>query len=155
MAGDVRWTVLAPTAPEWAGRPAASPGAEGAQINDASVVLLLEAPDVSVLALGDLEPEGQDRLAARLPGPLAVDVVKVAHHGSAHQSARLTDLLRPAVAVASAGRGNTYGHPAPSALELYAGTGALVVTTDRCGTVSVGPRSAAGLPVTAACLGDG
>jgi len=140
-AGEVAWRVLGP--------PAGSAGP-----NDASVVLLLERADVSVLALGDAGPTAQDALATRLVGdPVAraAAVVKMAHHGSAEQSSRLAALLVPAVVLVGAGRDNDYGHPTTVALSLYRGRGAAVLCTSTCGPITVAP-GARGLRVDAACL---
>ncbi len=46
-------------------------------------------------------------------------------------------IVRPRVAVASAGTGNPYGHPARSTLERLSVAGARVYRTDQDGTVSV------------------
>jgi competence protein ComEC len=127
-------------------------------VNDSSVVVLIEVPEFSVLALGDVEPPAQERIAAGLPPEAArADVVKVAHHGSAHQSDRLAELIGPALALVSAGKDNTYGHPAPATVRLYQGVGSLVLSTDRCGPVAVGEDpGGTGVPgalrVTARCL---
>src|SRR6185503_10534691 len=48
------------------------------------------------------------------------------------------DATRPTVAVASAGTGNPYGHPAKATLDRLAASGARVLRTDRDGTVVVG-----------------
>lgn len=146
-AGDVGWTVLSP------GRGAA--GTSDAEVNDASLVLLLRAGDLAVLALGDAEPPAQEALVARLvrqPALIAggIDVVKVAHHGSAHQSDRLVSLLAPAVALVSVGADNSYGHPSEATLAALAATGAVVLTTSGCGSVAIGETDA-GLAVWAAC----
>ena len=142
VAGDVRWRVLGP--PTGATEP-----------NDASVVLLLEVAGLGVLTLGDAELAAQEALAARLaadPAARSAAVLKVAHHGSAVQSARLAGLLAPAVALVSVGAGNDYGHPAPATAELYRDRGALVLGTDRCGAVAVTVRDGV-LDVHARCLG--
>ncbi|WP_198947318.1 ComEC/Rec2 family competence protein [Cellulosimicrobium sp. KWT-B] len=106
--------------------------------NDASVALLVRVAGLDVVALGDLEDAGQASLARtvgeRGTGP--VDVVKVAHHGSATQSDRLAQVLAPTVALVSSGE-NTYGHPTDRALDLYRGVGATVLRTDACGTVAL------------------
>lgn len=65
------------------------------------------------------------------------DVVKVAHHGSADHDRRLLDLLGAPVALVSVGEGNTYGHPAPSALAHLQAAGSVVFRSDRDGSVAV------------------
>lgn len=144
-AGAVRWTVLGPT-----GEPREVPedDLEGGTINDASVVLHLDVDGLSVVTLGDVEPAAQTALLSRLRADGVhrdVDVVKVAHHGSARQDADLAAWLSPTVAVVSAGADNPYGHPAPSTTELYARTGATVLSTVDCGPVVLGD---AGRPAT-------
>jgi competence protein ComEC len=99
-------------------------------------VVSLESPDLRLVALADLESGAQDDLVAALrsdsspAGP--VDVVKVAHHGSASQSSALAGLLGARVALVSVGRDNPYGHPARTALGLYEQAGAVVLRTDAC-----------------------
>jgi competence protein ComEC len=95
---------------------------------------------VDVVALGDLERAGQEALLADLRAsgwPGGVDVVKMAHHGSAAQSQRLAALLRPRVTLVSVGDDNTYGHPTDAALDLYGSTGSAIVRTDECGTAAL------------------
>ncbi|WP_125777018.1 ComEC/Rec2 family competence protein [Antribacter gilvus] len=121
------------------GEAPASGGEGGDGANDASVVLAVSTADLDVVLLGDLEDAGQAALLGELRGrgAGAVDVVKVAHHGSREQSDGLAELLDPAVAVVSSGEGNTYGHPTDAALDLYEGVGAAVVRTDECGTFAL------------------
>ncbi|PFG43655.1 competence protein ComEC [Isoptericola jiangsuensis] len=131
-AGTVAWRVLG--------------AADGVGANDASVALALRtASGIDVVALGDLEEPGQRALAARLraAGYPAdpVEVVKIAHHGSASQDPGLAALLAPAVVLVSVGD-NDYGHPTGAALDLYTGTGARVLRTDRCGDAALVVRSA-------------
>lgn len=159
-AGDVRWRVLWPTVlPVPADVARGAPGADAsagatveAEVNDASVVLLIEPPGLSIVALGDVEPPAQAALLSRVPPLAGARVLKVAHHGSAHQSSELTRLLAPDVALVGAGEENTYGHPAPTTVDLLAGLGALVLSTDVCGPVAVAADGTR-LTVTAACLG--
>ena len=49
----------------------------------------------------------------------------------------LLERVRPELAVISAGKGNSYGHPAPETLERLDGVGALIYRTDLQGTVVV------------------
>ncbi|WP_062072223.1 ComEC/Rec2 family competence protein [Demequina sediminicola] len=117
-----------------------TPVAEGD--NDASIVVTLATGKSAVLALGDLEPPSQERLAASLRGQgveaVQVDAVKVAHHGSAHQSEVLATMIDARWALISAGADNDYGHPAASTVamyqtQLFQGAGATVVSTTTCG----------------------
>ncbi|MEU3608467.1 ComEC/Rec2 family competence protein, partial [Streptomyces sp. NPDC035033] len=127
--GALEWRVL------W---PPAGPGPPGGGgPNDASVTLLVRGPGgVSVLLLGDLEPPAQRALARAHPELGAVDVLKVAHHGSAHQDPGLTARARPRLALVSTGR-NTYGHPSPRTLAALGAGGARVLRTDRDGAIAV------------------
>jgi competence protein ComEC len=88
---------------------------------------------------GDVEPEGQQRLAASLPG-LHVDVLKVPHHGSRYQDEVFLQSLGAQLAVISVGADNDYGHPAPQTLAGLAATGERVLRTDRDGSVAVVER---------------
>ena len=78
----------------------------------------------------------------------AVDVLKVAHHGSADPGLEsLLARLRPRIAVIEVGPRNPYGHPAPPTLAALRVV-PHVYRTDRDGTVRVTP-SGAGLRVSA------
>lgn len=117
----------------------AAPG-DDAAANDLSLVLLLETAELSVMALGDLEPDGQRGLLRELTtagGPGAVDVVLVPHHGSPAQLPALAEAVTGRLALVSVGGDNDFGHPAPATLELYGRGGALVLRTDECGAVAV------------------
>jgi competence protein ComEC len=112
---------------------------EGSGPNNASVVLLVEVRGIRLLLTGDIEPEAQEVLASAFP-ELDVDVLKVPHHGSRFQDPEFLTGLGASVAIASAGEGNDYGHPAPETLDLLAASGAQVHRTDRDGDVVVGER---------------
>ena len=68
-----------------------------------------------------------------------VDVVKVAHHGSADQSAALYERIRASVGLISVGAGNDYGHPTDRLLETLAGTGTTAARTDLEGMILLSP----------------
>ncbi|MFF9348298.1 ComEC/Rec2 family competence protein [Streptomyces sp. NPDC014734] len=111
--------------------------------NDASITLYVRTGGLTLLLLGDLEPPAQQALLGRYPALPPVDVLKVAHHGSAHQEPELLRSAHPRLALVSAGRGNPYGHPAPRTLDALGAGGARVLRTDRDGAIAVsgfGPR---------------
>jgi competence protein ComEC len=108
----------------------------GTGINNVSIVLLGEIGRQRFLLAGDIE-EGIDPILVSRGLP-RVDLLKLAHHGSKTSStAPFLDAVRPRVAVASAGKGNPYGHPAKATLDRVAARGTEVLRTDRNGSVEV------------------
>nr|WP_053726156.1 ComEC/Rec2 family competence protein [Streptomyces sp. WM6378] len=127
--GGLSWEVLWPP-------PAPGPVPDGP--NDASVTLLVRtAAGLTLLLPGDLEPPSQRGLLRRNPGLARVDVLKVPHHGSAHQDPALLGAVRPRLALISVGRGNRYGHPAPGTVAVLRAWGAAVLRTDTDGAIAV------------------
>jgi competence protein ComEC len=89
----------------------------------------------TALFLGDLDESAQERL----PPVGHVDVVKVAHHGSADQSEALYQELGATVGLIGVGADNEYGHPTERLLGILAGTGTVPVRTDEAGLVLLSP----------------
>ncbi|UJA20514.1 MBL fold metallo-hydrolase [Thermoleophilia bacterium SCSIO 60948] len=103
--------------------------------NGLGLVLLLRWRRFTMLLPGDAEAE-----AVPLdPGP--IDVLKLAHHGSA--DAGLSELLErsePELGVASVGAENAYGHPTPETLAAASDHGLPVARTDRDGDIEIEVR---------------
>ncbi len=152
--GDAVLTVLSPsprrvadaTGPP-AGAAAGSDSPDSAAVNDTSLVLLVELPELVLLVLGDVGLDPQRELLRRHGETLPADVVTVAHHGSAEQEARLYDAVAARLAVVSAGRDNPYGHPTDAALAIVESSGAVTASTTRLGTLVVIPQPDGGLAV--------
>ncbi len=89
-----------------------------------------------MLLLGDLEPPGQRGLLRAHPALPPIDVLKVAHHGSAHQHPGLLRGARPRLALISCGP-NLYGHPSPRTVDALRAGGAVVLRTDADGAIAV------------------
>ena len=106
------------------------------QTNDASIVLLGEFEERRFLLTGDAEEDVDPILLSR--GLPTVDMLKVAHHGSATASSdALLAAVRPAVAVISVGANNTYGHPNGATVARLRAHSSRVARTDLDGTVEV------------------
>jgi len=106
--------------------------AAGRDPNQTGLVLLARWRSFSALLTADAEAEA----VPIDPGP--VDVLKVAHHGSADAGLdALLDRSVPRLAVISAGEENPYGHPATETLATLADHGTPVLRTDEDGEVSI------------------
>jgi competence protein ComEC len=118
------------------GRVPDEPSDGGRAINDVSIVLLGEVDGRRILLTGDVEDDVDPVLTAR--GLPPVDLLKVAHHGSGTASTvAFLGVVKPSVAVVSAGADNPYGHPARTTLEHLRETGAQVLRTDQDGSVEI------------------
>ncbi|MET9925706.1 MULTISPECIES: ComEC/Rec2 family competence protein [unclassified Streptomyces] len=130
--GPLEWRVLWPRD----GPGGVVKGAGGP--NDSSVTLYVRtAGGLTLLLLGDLEPPAQRGLLLGSAGLPRVDVLKVAHHGSAFQDAGLLDGARPRLALISCGADNPYGHPSPRTVDALRAAGARVLRTDTHGAIAV------------------
>lgn len=138
--GPCRLAVLNPPANEPAVQRTSSAHAGGTQLNNRSLVTMLECGRQSFLFAADIEADGLSRLMQAADFQPVV-VLKVPHHG-ARSSLNQEWLMRlhPAVAVMSVGRHNAYGHPAPSVLSAYASIDSHVFRTDRDGAVWITSR---------------
>jgi competence protein ComEC len=105
-------------------------GSEAWTENDASLVLRVEHGAVAILLPGDVEAEGEAALLAR-PEALRAELVKLPHHGSATSSTPAFVAATAArFAVATVGRDNRFGFPAPAVVERWRAAGAEVLRTD-------------------------
>ncbi len=106
-------------------------------VNELSLVLLLEDGDFRGIFTGDISAEAERRLLAD-QGPGAVDLYKAAHHGSKHSNSfEFLQELKPETAVVSCGAGNRYGHPGEEALCNMEEAGAKVYLTMEGGRIRV------------------
>lgn len=106
-------------------------GASYSEDNAYSAIIRVTYGSSTFLFAGDAPAEAQ-----RLCGAGHVDVLKVAHHGSASgMDTELASKLTPSVAVISYGQ-NNYGHPTQVVLDALAGVGTRVYGTRVNGTVT-------------------
>ena len=114
---------------------AGRPRTEMAHNND-SLVLQIAYGNHKFLLTGDIERRVEEELVGS--GELMdIDVLKVAHHGSRTSTTRgLLEVLKPAFAIVSAGRYNSYRHPHPEVVERLESLNTRVLRTDRYGSVT-------------------
>lgn len=113
--------------------------------NAGSTVLYLTYENFSALFTGDLEGEGERLVTKRLSdmrgtGRLTgrITLLKVAHHGSKNSTeASFLEMVDPWIALISAGRDNSYGHPHKETLERLADRECRIYQTPESGAVTV------------------
>ena len=109
------------------------PGTEST--NDDSVVLKLKFRERSILLTGDIEKKAERAL---ITADLKTDVVKVAHHGSKTSSTdAFVTATNPRLAIISVGQDSMFGHPHAQVVERWKQAGAEVLTTGKCGMITV------------------
>lgn len=124
--GDLAFAVLNPVSPK------------GEDLNDKSLVLRLVYNKVSFLFTGDAETKAEEAMSVSSFSPVEATILKVGHHGSRSSSTpAFLDLVKPEVAVYSAGKGNSYGHPHAETIAALLAVGAQIYGTDVNGTVVV------------------
>ncbi len=122
--GGVRWEVLAPL-----------PDLGPHDTNEASLVVRACYGRHALLLTGDMDRRTESLLLeAGYAGQ--ADILKVAHHGSKNSSLlRFLDVLKPSLAMISAGYENSFGHPNKVTLDSLRERRALVMRTDRQGLI--------------------
>ncbi len=124
VSDDCTVTVISPTPDEYTW-----------DSNEDCVVCLVETCGVSILMTGDIGAPTESALvrAGRVPD---VDILKVAHHGSAYSTSDVfLDACRPEIAVISVGEQNEYGHPAPDTVGRITEHGSAIYMTSRTGAI--------------------
>lgn len=111
--------------------------------NLSSIVILAECGGKRILltgdARGDYLVDSLKRAGLEFTFDEPLDVLKVPHHGSAHQDPAFLDAVRARVVLTSVGEDNDYGHPAARTLALLRAAGAEVHRTDLEGDLAVVP----------------
>lgn len=114
--------------------------------NACSMTLYLTCENFSALFTGDLEGEGEalvtERLAHMGDGAEIVmqplTLLKAGHHGSKNATKEpLLSLINPRIALISAGRDNSYGHPHKETLKRLTDRGCRIYQTPESGAVTV------------------
>lgn len=124
--GGMRVTVLAPL------------GTDYESMNDYSIVCRVDYGERSFMFTGDAEKCSEEEiLDAYDASALRCDVLKAGHHGSSTSSSEeFLEALEPRIAVISAGRDNSYGHPHAETLRALGRAGTKkIYRTDTMGTI--------------------
>lgn len=122
---NVKWEIFAPSSTQTI-----------TDSNGASLVMLITVGDIRILTLGDTGREDHAALLASRED-LKADILKVAHHGSRDQDARLLSVVSASYGVISVGADNRYGHPSQEVLDHLTQTGTVPLRTDELGSIAL------------------
>lgn len=112
-------------------------GQELKNSNNTSIVSRMVFGGNSFLFAGDIEKSVEKKLTEG-ENVLGSDVLKVSHHGSKTSSSKeLIERVLPQIAVISAGRNNSYGHPHQEVLDILETYGIRVLRTDQHGDIKI------------------
>ena len=111
------------------------PVKEYEEINNLSIVLMVEFGDTRFLLTGDMERTAENDLIES-GADLKADVLKVGHHGSESSTGyRFLREVMPSYGVISCGKDNSYGHPHEDPLSRLEDAEVVVLRTDECETI--------------------
>ena len=103
--------------------------------NERSVVFLLQMMQRTFMFTGDIDAP-RERAILRAQPATAIDVLKVAHHGSKSSTVQeWIDAWQPEIAVISAGRHNMYRHPHPDVVKRLEDAQMDIYRTDEQGEI--------------------
>jgi len=107
---------------------------ESSDVNNSSLVLLLQYGELKVLLMGDAEAPVARALLDTGIG--TSQVIKIGHHGSVRSRAPdFYERLESKLAVISVGRNNGFGHPSPGLLNDLEEARIKVLRTDQVGAI--------------------
>ncbi|WP_071143084.1 DNA internalization-related competence protein ComEC/Rec2 [Acidaminococcus timonensis] len=108
---------------------------KGGTGNENSAIVRMSCDGHSFLFTGDAPAEVEELAAQK---PIQSDVLKVSHHGSRTSSSEVfLKTVRPRLAVVSAGRRNSFGHPHRETIEKLETHKIPLVRTDQVGAVKI------------------
>lgn len=106
-------------------------------VNETSTVIKLTYGDVSFLFTGDAGITSEKDILKN-GYDLKCDVLKLGHHGSSKSTgSKFLDAVDPALAIASCGKDNSYGHPHREIVDMLGNGNIKLLRTDVSGDIIV------------------
>ena len=108
------------------------------ETNDASIVAEYIYGETCFLLTGDSPSKIEEYLVSKYKDELKCDVLKAGHHGSRTSTSDVyLEAVKPSLAIISAGKGNSYGHPHKETLERLVSHSVKVISTIDLGTIKI------------------
>lgn len=109
-------------------------GAEGANNNDRSCVLMIESPHCRLLLPGDIGAQKERELIPKIVPN--IDWLVASHHGSkTSSSTAFINSINPSNVIFSAGYANAFGHPHPDVVQRFLDNGVKTYETAEDGAI--------------------
>src|SRR5699024_1141196 len=107
------------------------------QLNEESLSVLFTYGDVKFMFTGDADQAAESAMLNRHPS-LKADILQLGHHGSSTSTSnQFLNQLDPKVAIYSAGKDNSYGHPNEDVIQRVKNHDITLYGTDVNGTIVV------------------
>ena len=108
-----------------------------ADLNFFSLVFRIDHGETSMLLMADAEDVNEfEMIDAGMP--LDADILKVGHHGSNTSTTEaFVDAVKPAIAIISCGKANSYGHPDTTVVERLIAAGCEIFITHEDGDIVI------------------
>lgn len=106
--------------------------------NNTSIVFMVSYGEIDILFTGDAEEEIEQYLIELYGSQLDVELLKLGHHGSKSSSIKpFIEQTTPEASFVSAGKDNSYGHPAYDVVQRVKKAGSSIYETAVHGTISI------------------
>ncbi len=104
--------------------------------NEESIVIMVTYGASSFLLTGDAPMSAEHAMVHTYEEGGRADVLKAGHHGSKTSSSPyFLAAVQPSIAIISAGKDNSYGHPHQNVIENLSAAGAQILNTTENGTI--------------------
>jgi competence protein ComEC len=109
---------------------------KGMDTNDASIIMKIVYGETCFLLTGDASSKIEEYIIGLEKENLECDVLKAGHHGSRTSTSKeLLHFVKPEIAVISAGKDNSYGHPHAEVIANLEDASTTIVSTVEEGTI--------------------
>lgn len=106
-------------------------------LNDGSISMRITYGDISFLFTGDVEQHGEQEILNRVHN-IQAQIFQLGHHGSSTSNNQpFLDAVKPEIAIYSAGKDNSYGHPHDEIIDRLKAMDIPVYGTDVHGNIIV------------------
>ncbi len=114
-----------------------NPNALTGDFHEGSIAVRIVFEEIAIVFTGDVEAPVERQIIIRGHN-LKAQIIQLGHHGSTTSNSReFLDIVKPEIAIYSAGEDNSYGHPHQEIIQRLQGMGIGIYGTDVDGTIVI------------------